>query len=77
MGVLPLVLMLVAEFRVVMEFPYITSRQYLAIGDPVSWTACYMIRVVFAVMPGRVAPQIGRRSRHGNLVRKPRKRRKA
>lgn len=51
MGGIALVLMLVAEFGLVLWLRGISIRQYLATRDPISGTAYYLMLAVFAVMP--------------------------
>ena len=50
-GVLALVLMLSAEFGLVLRLRGLSPREYLATRDPVSGTAYYFSLAVFAVMP--------------------------
>ncbi len=51
MGCFALVLMLGAEFTVVLGLRGLTIRQYLSSRDPVSGTVYYIVLGVFAVMP--------------------------
>jgi len=51
MGVLALVLLLAAEFTLVLRLRKMTIRDYLATRDPVSGTAYYLMLGVFALMP--------------------------
>lgn len=50
-GCIALVLMLVAEFGLVLWLRGISIRQYLATRDPISGTAYYLMLAVFAIMP--------------------------
>lgn len=51
MGCIALLLMLAAEFGLVLRVRGLSIRQYLATRDPVSGTAYYVMLVVFALMP--------------------------
>jgi hypothetical protein len=51
MGFIALVLMLVAEFGLVLWLRGLSIREYLATRDPVSGTVYYAMLVVFALMP--------------------------
>jgi hypothetical protein len=51
MGGVALVLMLVAEFGLVLWLRGLSIREYLATRDPVSGTAYYLLLMVFAIMP--------------------------
>ncbi|HXY06960.1 MAG TPA: hypothetical protein VEI52_03825 [Terriglobales bacterium] len=51
MGCIALVLMLVAEFGLMLWVRGLSIRQYLATRDPVSGTVYYAMLVVFAIMP--------------------------
>ena len=51
MGGVALVLMLVAEFGLVLWFRGQTNREYFASRDPVAGTVYYLMLTVFAVMP--------------------------
>jgi len=51
MGCIALALMLVAEFGLVLLICGLKIRDYLATRDPVSGTACYVLLIVFAIMP--------------------------
>ena len=51
MGCIALLLMLAAEFGLVLRIRGISVRQYLATRDRVSGTAYYVMLIVFAVMP--------------------------
>jgi hypothetical protein len=51
MGFLALVLLLIAEFGLVLWLRGISISEYLATRDPISGTAYYTMLVVFAVMP--------------------------
>jgi len=55
MGFVALVLMLVAEFGLVLWLRGLSIREYLATRDPVSGTVYYAMLVVFAIMPLLVA----------------------
>jgi len=55
MGCIALVLMLLAEFTLVLWLRGFSIRQYLASPDPVAGTVYYMMLVLFAVMPLLVA----------------------
>ena len=55
MGCIALVLMLVAEFGLVLWMRGMSIRQYLAARDPVSGTVYYLLLAVFAIMPILVA----------------------
>jgi len=55
MGGVALVLMLVAEFGLVLCLRGLSIREYLATRDPVSGTVYYAMLVVFALMPLLVA----------------------
>ena len=55
MGCVALVLLLVAEFTLVLWLRGLTIREYLASRDPVSGTVYYVMLGVFAVMPLLVA----------------------
>jgi len=50
-GCIALLLMLAAEFGLVLRIRGLSVRQYLATRDRVSGTAYYVMLVVFAVMP--------------------------
>lgn len=54
-GGIALLLMLAAEFGLVLRLRHLSIRQYLASRDPVSGTAYYLMLVVFAIMPLLVA----------------------
>ena len=54
-GGLALLLMLAAEFGLVLGLRHLSIRQYLASRDPVSGTVYYLMLVVFAIMPLLVA----------------------
>jgi hypothetical protein len=51
MGCIALVLMLVAEFGLMLSLRGLSITQYLATRDPVSGTVYYAMLVVFAAMP--------------------------
>jgi type IV secretory pathway TrbD component len=51
MGCIALMLMLAAEFGLVLWLRGIGIRQYLATRDPVSGTAYYTMLVIFALIP--------------------------
>jgi len=51
MGCIALLLMLMAEFTLVLRFRRLTLREYFAGRDPVSGTVYYAMLVVFAIMP--------------------------
>ncbi len=51
MGCIALVLMLGAEFTIVLGLRGLTIRQYLSSRDPVSGTVYYIALVFFAIMP--------------------------
>ncbi len=51
MGGLALILLLVAEFGLVLWLRDISISEYLAKRDPISGTAYYAMLVVFAIMP--------------------------
>jgi hypothetical protein len=51
MGGLGLVLLLAAEFTLVLRLRKLTIREYLANRDPLSGTAYYMMLGLFALMP--------------------------
>ena len=51
MGCIALVLMLVAEFGLVLWVRRLTIREYLASRDPVAGTVYYVMLAVFAIMP--------------------------
>lgn len=55
MGCTALVLMLVAEFGLVLWIRGISIKNYLATRDPVSGAAYYLTLVLFAIMPLLVA----------------------
>ena len=55
MGFIALVLMLVAEFGLVLWVRGISIKNYLATRDPVSGTVYYVMLVLFAIMPLLVA----------------------
>ncbi len=55
MGAIALVLMLLAEFTVVLWLRGIPIRRYLATRDPVAATAYYVALGLFAIMPLLVA----------------------
>ena len=55
MGCIALVLLLVAEFTLVMWLRGLTISDYLSSRDPVSGTVNYVVLVVFAIMPLIVA----------------------
>ena len=55
MGCIALVLMLVAEFGLVLWIRGLSIRDYLATRDPLSGAAYYLTLIVFAVMPVLVA----------------------
>ena len=55
MGAVGLVIMLVAEFGLVLWLRGLTIREYLETRDPVSGTAYYLALLLFAVMPALVA----------------------
>jgi hypothetical protein len=55
MGGIALVLLLSAEFGLVLWFRRISIREYLATRDPVSGTVYYVMLGVFAIMPLFVA----------------------
>lgn len=56
-GCIALLLMLAAEFGLVLPIRGISVRQYLATRDRVSGTAYYVMLIVFAVMPLLVAKE--------------------
>jgi hypothetical protein len=56
-GCLALLLMLAAEFGLVLRIRRISVRQYLATRDRVSGIAYYVMLIVFAVMPLLMAKQ--------------------
>lgn len=51
MGCLALVLLLVAEFTLVLWFRGLSIREYFATRDPISGTVYYVMLAVFAIMP--------------------------
>jgi hypothetical protein len=51
MGCIALILMLVAEFALVLRLRRLSIKEYLASRDPVSGTVYYAMLGVFAVMP--------------------------
>jgi hypothetical protein len=51
MGCIGLILMLVAEFGLVLWFRKLTIREYFASRDPVAAMVYYVMLAVFAVMP--------------------------
>jgi hypothetical protein len=51
MGGIALVLLLVAEFGLVLWLRGLSIREYLATRDPVSGTVYYVMLGVFAIMP--------------------------
>ncbi len=51
MGCIALVLMLGAEFTIVLGLRGISIREYLSSRDPVSGTAYYIALALFAIMP--------------------------
>ena len=51
MGCVALVLLLVAEFTLVLRLRGISFNEYLARRDPVSGTVYYLMLLVFAIMP--------------------------
>lgn len=51
MGCFALILMLVAEFALVLRLRRLSIKEYLASRDPVSGTVYYAMLGVFAVMP--------------------------
>ena len=51
MGCLAFVLLLIAEFGLMLWLRRLSIREYLATRDPVSGTVYYAMLVVFAVMP--------------------------
>jgi len=51
MGCIALVLMLVAEFSLVLWLRGLSITEYFSNRDPVSGTVYYMMLVVFAIMP--------------------------
>jgi hypothetical protein len=55
MGGIALVLLLVAEFTLVLWLRGLTIREYLASRDPVAGTVYYVMLAVFAIMPLLVA----------------------
>jgi hypothetical protein len=55
MGCLALMLMLLAEFGLVLWIRGMSIRDYLAARDPVSGTTYYLLLMVFAIMPLLVA----------------------
>jgi hypothetical protein len=55
MGCIAFVLMLVAEFGLVLWIRGLTLKQYFASRDPVSSAAYYLLLIVFAIMPLFVA----------------------
>jgi len=55
MGGIALVLMLLAEFTLVLSLRGLSLRQYLATRDPISGTVYYLALVLFALMPMLVA----------------------
>ncbi len=55
MGGIALVLLLVAEFGLVLWLRGLSIREYLALRDPVSGTVYYAMLAVFAIMPLLVA----------------------
>jgi type IV secretory pathway TrbD component len=50
-GGVALVLMLVAEFELVLWLRGLSIREYLATRDPVSGTVYYVMLALFAIMP--------------------------
>jgi hypothetical protein len=54
-GSVALVLMLVAEFTLVLWLRGLSIREYIASRDPVSGTVYYVMLAVFAIMPLLVA----------------------
>lgn len=55
MGLVGLVLLLVAEFALVIWLRGMSIREYFASRDPVAGTVYYVMLIVFAVMPLLVA----------------------
>jgi hypothetical protein len=55
MGFIAFVLMLVAEFALVVRLRGLSISEYLATRHPVSGTACYLTLITFALMPLLVA----------------------
>ena len=55
MGGIALVLLLVAEFTLVLWLRGVSIREYFASRDPVAGTVYYVMLAVFAVMPLLVA----------------------
>lgn len=58
-GLAAFLLLLVAEFGLVLTLRGLTVREYLASRDPVSGTAYYMSLLVFAAMPEYFARRRG------------------
>jgi hypothetical protein len=55
MGCIALLLLLVAEFGLVLWLRHLSIREYLATLDPVSGTVYYLMLGIFAIMPLLVA----------------------
>jgi len=55
MGAIALVLLLVAEFGLVLWLRGLSIREYLASRDPVSQTVYYLMLGMFAIMPFLIA----------------------
>jgi hypothetical protein len=55
MGCIALVLLLSAEFTLVLSLRGLTIREYLATRDPVAATVYYLMLLVFAILPLLVA----------------------
>ncbi len=55
MGIIGLVLLVLAEFALVLWLRGLTIRRYLATRDPVSGTVYYVSLAIFAAMPALVA----------------------
>ena len=51
MGCMALVLMLIAEFGVVLWIRGISIKEYVGTRDPVAGAAYYLLLIVFAIMP--------------------------
>jgi len=61
MGAIALVLLLVAEFGLVLWLRGLSIREYLASRDPVSQTVYYLMLGMFAIMPFLIARRWDRR----------------
>ena len=59
-GLLALMLMLIAEFGLVLRLQGMTPADYLATRDPVSGTTYYLALLFFAIMPWWWAKRLGR-----------------